>query len=45
MGKDKGVGFQINYGKGIGKGKYIQVPMDDMKRVIAQMTKAMKAKI
>ena len=43
MGKDKGVGFQINYGKG--RGKYIQVPMDDMKRVIAQMTKAMKAKI
>jgi hypothetical protein len=45
MGKGKGVGFQINYGKGVGKGKYIQVPMDDMKRVIAQMTKAMKAKI
>ena len=43
MGKDKGVGFQINYGKG--RGKYIQIPMDDMKRVIAQMTKAMKAKI
>lgn len=43
MGKDKGVGFQINYGKG--RGKFIQVPMDDMKRVIAQMTKAMKAKI
>lgn len=46
MGKDKGVGFQINYGKG-GKGisRYIQIPMNDMKRVIAQMTKAMKAKI
>tara|TARA_B100001057_G_C22778846_1_gene922787 strand:- start:37 stop:846 length:810 start_codon:yes stop_codon:yes gene_type:complete len=43
MGKDKGVGFQINYGKG--RGKFIQIPMDDMKRVIAQMTKAMKAKI
>jgi hypothetical protein len=42
MGQGK-VGFQINYGKG--RGKYIQVPMDDMKRVIAQMTKAMKAKI
>jgi hypothetical protein len=43
MGKDKGVGFQINYGKG--RGKFIQVPMNDMKRVVAQMTKAMKAKI
>ena len=43
MGKDQGVGFQINYGKG--RGKFIQVPMDDMKRVIAQLTKAMKAKI
>jgi len=34
--------FQINYGKG--KGKFIQIPKDDMKRVITQMTKAMKAK-
>ena len=42
MGQGK-VGFQINYGKKLGR--YIQVPMDDMKRVIAQMTKAMKAKI
>tara|TARA_B100000902_G_C27278233_1_gene900075 strand:+ start:527 stop:1201 length:675 start_codon:yes stop_codon:yes gene_type:complete len=42
MGSGK-VGFQINYGKG--RGKFIQVPMDDMKRVVAQMTKAMKAKI
>jgi hypothetical protein len=34
--------FQINYGRG--KGKFIQIPKDDMKRVITQMTKAMNAK-
>ena len=41
MGKGKR-GFQINYGRE--RGRYIQVPEEDMKRVIAQMTKAMKAK-
>ena len=34
--------FQINYGRG--KGKFIQIPKTDMKRVITQMTKAMNAK-
>ena len=34
--------FQINYGRG--KGKHIQIPKSDMKRVITQMTKAMNAK-
>ena len=38
----KGPSFQINYGRG--KGKYIQIPKSDMKRVITQMTKAMNAK-
>jgi len=38
----KGPSFQINYGKG--KGKHIQIPKSDMKRVITQMTKAMNAK-
>ena len=38
----KGPTFQINYGRG--KGKHIQIPKSDMKRVIAQMTKAMNAK-
>ena len=37
-----GPSFQINYGKG--RGKFIQIPKSDMKRVIAQMTKAMNAK-
>ena len=40
MGKGKR-GFQINYGK---VGRYIQVPENDMKRVIKIMTQAMKAK-
>lgn len=35
-----GIGFQINYGKR----KYIQIPKEDMKRVITQMTKALNAK-
>ena len=35
-----GMGFQINYGKR----KYIQIPKEDMKRVITQMTKALNAK-
>ncbi len=38
----KGPSFQINYGRG--KGKHIQIPKSDMKRVITQMTKAMNAK-
>jgi len=38
----KGPSFQINYGRG--KGKFIQIPKTDMKRVITQMTKAMNAK-
>ena len=38
----KGPTFQINYGKG--RGKFIQIPKNDMKRVITQMTKAMNAK-
>tara|TARA_B100001057_G_scaffold320763_1_gene321018 strand:- start:737 stop:982 length:246 start_codon:yes stop_codon:yes gene_type:complete len=38
----KGPSFQINYGRG--KGKFIQIPKSDMKRVITQMTKAMNAK-
>ena len=38
----KGPTFQINYGRG--KGKHIQIPKTDMKRVITQMTKAMNAK-
>ena len=38
----KGPSFQINYGRG--KGKHIQIPKSDMKRVISQMTKAMNAK-
>tara|TARA_Y100000592_G_C5380404_1_gene273119 strand:- start:474 stop:734 length:261 start_codon:yes stop_codon:yes gene_type:complete len=37
-----GPSFQINYGKG--RGKFIQIPKSDMKRVITQMTKAMNAK-
>ena len=37
---DDRVGFQINYGKR----KYIQIPKEDMKRVITQMTKALNAK-
>jgi len=38
----KGPTFQVNYGRG--KGKFIQIPKTDMKRVITQMTKAMNAK-
>jgi len=38
----KGPTFQINYGRG--RGKHIQIPKTDMKRVITQMTKAMNAK-
>ena len=38
----KGPTFKINYGRG--KGKHIQIPKTDMKRVITQMTKAMNAK-
>ena len=38
----KGPTFQINYGRG--KGKHIQIPKSDMKRVITQMTKAMNTK-
>lgn len=41
MGKGKR-GFQINYGRE--RGRYIQVPEEDMKRVIKIMTQAMKAK-
>ena len=39
MGKGKGVGFQLNYG-----GKFIQIPMNQMKAVMKGLTAANKAR-
>ena len=39
MGKVKGVGFQLNYG-----GKFIQIPMNQMKAVVKGLNAANKAR-
>ena len=39
MGKGKGVGFQLNYG-----GKFIQIPMNQMKAVVKGLNAANKAR-
>ena len=39
MGKGQGVGFQLNYG-----GRYIQIPMNQMKAVVKGLNAANKAR-
>lgn len=39
MGKGKGVGYQLNYG-----GKYIQIPMNQMKAVMKGLNVASKSR-